>query len=34
MPRRATKGDEKPAGGEDAANEFECRGRFFNRAVY
>jgi hypothetical protein len=33
MARRATKGDEKPAGGEDAAHELERRGRFFNRAL-
>jgi hypothetical protein len=33
MARRATKGDEKPAGGEDAANESERRGQVFNRTV-
>jgi hypothetical protein len=33
MARRATKGNENPAGGEDAANEWERRGRFLKRAV-
>jgi hypothetical protein len=30
---RATEGNEKPAGGEDAANELERRARFFKGAV-
>jgi len=33
MARRATKVDEKPARGEDAANGIGRGGRFFNRAV-
>jgi hypothetical protein len=33
MALRATEGNEVPAGGEDAANEMERRGRFFNRAA-
>jgi hypothetical protein len=33
MALRATEGNEKPAGGEDAANEMERRGWFFNRAA-
>jgi hypothetical protein len=30
MALRGTEGNEKPAGGEDAANEMERRGRVFN----
>jgi hypothetical protein len=33
MARRATKVDEKPDRGEDAANGIGRGGRFFNRAV-
>jgi len=32
MALRATNGNEKPAGGEGAANEWERRGRFFRGA--